>query len=145
MADPNRSTQALGGKKSSTVPKEVSRMSLERTNNGYIKATHQHKGGEPEEIHALPSAGIGEHVSSFFGVSDANERAGIAAKQKNVSDYEKANGPLLGGTKSTAPSVASPDKYDKIREEVRSKQSKPPAVVPDLVDRADKLIKNIGR
>jgi hypothetical protein len=145
MAETTRSKQALGGVKSKPAPKDVHRMSLERTDNGHFKATHQFKDGAESEIHAIPSAGLGEHLSAFFGLSSSNEKAGIAAKQKNVKTYEKEHGSLLESPQPKAAVAPSPDKYDKIRDEVRANQSKPAALVPDLMERANALTKNIGK
>lgn len=139
MADdpkPSKSQEVLGSKKSEPTLRELRRMSIERTTNGHIKATHQYSEG-PEEIHALPSAGFFDHLKGAFNLS--NEKKALDAKQANVAAYEKEHGSLTKPAASSKPAV--PDTYDKIRADVRSKASQPAAPVSDLLSRADALTK----
>lgn len=130
---PSRSKEVLGSKKNEAETptlRELRRMSLERTTNGHIKATHQYSEG-PEEVHALPQAGFLGHLKSAFNLSE--EKRAIDAKRQNVEDYEKA-------TRPAAPAAAAPDAYDKIRADVRAKAAQPAAPLSELLGRADALL-----
>ncbi len=140
---PSKSKEVLGSKKKDEPTlRELSRMSLEHTANGHIKATHQYNEG-PEEIHAVEHGGFFDHLNKAFNLS--NEKKALDAKQANVAAYEKEHGSLLKPSGPSAMAPVVPDSYDKIRTDIRARASKPAAPTSELLGRADALIKGQGR
>jgi len=136
-AKPSKSKEVLGGKKEEPTLRELRKMSIERTTNGHIKATHDY-GDDKPEIHALPNSGFLGHLRSAFNLSE--EKKALEAKRANVEAYEREHGSL---TKPVVGMVrpASTDIYEKIRSDVREKAKRPTAPTSELLDRAEALIK----
>lgn len=142
MADdkPSRSKEVLGSKKKDEPTlRELRRMSLEHTNNGYVKATHDY-GDDKPETHALAKDGFFDHLKKTFNLSE--EKKAIDAKKSNVDAYEKEHGSL---TKPKAATLAEPSSYDKIRARLREKAAQPPSSDTDLSDRFNALTKSLNR